>query len=154
MYSKQTFYVGGRHKSTTVDIFGYEKRNPERKKNMVVWKGKVIICGRNKSHFLLSNWINILNLNPNRTKEKIFKNLQNCKNNHFSTMSTFSWYDLKNKGSLPKILNLFPNSKCECQKQITFASNQCQLEGARFKSTMKKHFKVVKNRGICLLSQQ
>ena len=32
------------------------------------------------------------------------------------------------------------NSKCKCQKQITFSPNQFQLEGAGFKSTMKKIF--------------
>ena len=33
------------------------------------------------------------------------------------------------------------NSKCNCQKQITFSPRQFQWEGAGFKYTMKKIFK-------------
>ena len=45
---KQTYCVGGRHKSTTVDIIEYEKRYPKTNKIVKIKKGKCDICGRSK----------------------------------------------------------------------------------------------------------
>ena len=44
----------------------------------------------------------------------------NCKYNHSSPMSTFSWCDLNNKGNLFKVHDMCPNPKCKGQKRITF----------------------------------
>ena len=49
MSSNQTYCMGGRHYSQTVNQNVYEKRNLETKKLVKVIKGKCAICGRNKS---------------------------------------------------------------------------------------------------------
>ena len=49
MDSYQIYCVGGRHKSTFIDIIEYEKRNPKTNEIVQIKKGKCDICGRNKS---------------------------------------------------------------------------------------------------------
>ena len=44
----KTWCVGGRHCSNTNNITQYEKRNPETKKLVKLFKGCSSICGRNK----------------------------------------------------------------------------------------------------------
>ena len=53
-------------------------------------------------------------------------------------MSNLSLCDLNNHGSLLKVHDMSPNTKCKGQKQLTFTPNQFQLEGAWFKNTKKK----------------
>ena len=49
MKSNQTFCLGGRHYSQTVNKVGYEKMNPKTEKLVEVIKEKCSICGCNKS---------------------------------------------------------------------------------------------------------
>ena len=56
-------------------------------------------------------------------------------------MSNSAWCDLNKNCTVLKLHDMCHNPKCKCQKQITFSSNQFQLEGAGFKNTMKKIFK-------------
>ena len=56
-------------------------------------------------------------------------------------MSNSAWCDLNKNCTVLKLHDMCHNPKCKCQKMITFSSNQLQLEGAGFKSTMKKIFK-------------
>ena len=63
------------------------------------------------------------------------------KNKHCSAMPTSAWCDLNSKGDTLKIHDICHNPKGKCQKQNTFAPKQLQLEGARFKNTMKKIFR-------------
>ena len=63
------------------------------------------------------------------------------KNKHCSSMSSNAWCDLKIKDDILKLHDKCPNSKCNCQKVITFTPNQFQLEGNGFKNTIKKIFK-------------
>ena len=60
---------------------------------------------------------------------------------HRSAMSNSAWCDLNKKCTVLKLHDMCYNPKCKSQKQITFSSNQFQLEGAGFKNTMKKIFK-------------
>ena len=53
MDTKQTYCVGGRHKSNTIHKIEHEKRNPKTGKIVKIKKGKCDICGRAKSKFLL-----------------------------------------------------------------------------------------------------
>ena len=49
MDSKQTYCVGGQHKSKAFDIIEYEKVNPKINKIVKGRKGKCDICGSSKS---------------------------------------------------------------------------------------------------------
>ena len=60
---------------------------------------------------------------------------------HCSAISNSAWCDLNKNCTVLKLHDFCHNPKCKCQKQITFSPNQFQLEGAGFKSTMKKIFK-------------
>ena len=64
-----------------------------------------------------------------------------CTHGHRSAMSNSAWCDLNKNCTVLKLHDMCHNPKCKCQKQITFTPNQFQLEGAGFKSTMKKLFK-------------
>ena len=46
---KQTYCLGGRRYSNTINQNVYEKLNPKSKKIIKVLKGKCSFCGRNKS---------------------------------------------------------------------------------------------------------
>ena len=54
------------------------------------------------------------------TKEEDFFKRGKGKNNHCSSMSNSACCDLKSEGSLLKLHDQCPNSKCNCQKIITF----------------------------------
>ena len=56
-------------------------------------------------------------------------------------MSNSARCDSNKKCTVLKLHDMCHNPKCRCQKQITFSPNQFQLEGAGFKSTMKRIFK-------------
>ena len=49
MNSKQSYCLGGRHFSLTLNQNVYEKVNPRTKKLVEIIKGTCSICGRNKS---------------------------------------------------------------------------------------------------------
>ena len=51
-------------------------------------------------------------------------------------MSNSAWCDLNKNCTVLKLHDMCP--KCKCQKQITFCTNQFQLEGSSFKNTLKK----------------
>ena len=46
---KQTYCLGGRHYSKTINIFKYKKVHPRTEKLVKVIKGNCSNCGRNKS---------------------------------------------------------------------------------------------------------
>ena len=48
--------------------------------------------------------------------------------------SVSTWCDLKNREDVLKLPDNCFNSKCNCQKQITFNPKQFELEGSGFKS--------------------
>ena len=50
MNSNESYCLGGRHYSQTVDKNIFEKFNPRTKKLAKIIKGNCDICGRNKSH--------------------------------------------------------------------------------------------------------
>ena len=56
-------------------------------------------------------------------------------------MSRSAWCDLISKGNILKLHDKCPNSKCICQKVITFTPHQYMLESNGFENTMKKIFK-------------
>ena len=64
-----------------------------------------------------------------------------CSHGHISAMSNSASCDLNKSCTVLKLQIMCHNSKCKCQKQITFSPNQFQLEGAGFRNTMKKIFK-------------
>ena len=76
------------------------------------------------------------------TKAEDFIKRGKCKNNHCSSMSTSAWCDLNKNCTVLKLHGMCYNPKCKCHKHITFTPKQFQLEGAGFKNTMKKIFKV------------
>ena len=51
MNSKQSYCLGGRHSSKTINENVYEKVNPKTIKLVKIIKGKSGVCGRNKSQF-------------------------------------------------------------------------------------------------------
>ena len=55
-------------------------------------------------------------------------------------MPISAWCDLTNKGNLLKIHDKSPNSKCKCQKTITFTPHQNMLQGGSIKSKLQKTF--------------
>ena len=73
------------------------------------------------------------------TREDFIKNAKRT-HGHRSTMSNSAWCDLNKKCTVLKWHDMCHNPKCKCQKQITFSPKQFQLEGGRFKKTMKKIF--------------
>ena len=75
------------------------------------------------------------------TKGEDFIRNAKCKHGHRSAMSNSAWCDLNEDCTVLKLHDMCHNSKCNCQKQITFSPRQFQLEGAGFKNTMKKFFK-------------
>ena len=48
----QTYYVGGRHYSETINKIIYEKINPRTNKVVKIIRGECSICSRNKSQIL------------------------------------------------------------------------------------------------------
>ena len=54
-------------------------------------------------------------------------------------MSNSAWCDLNSEGEVLKLHDICPNSKCNCQKQLT--PRHLHLEGNGFKSKLMKIFK-------------
>ena len=68
-------------------------------------------------------------------------------------MSNSAWCDLNIKGDILKLHDFCRNTRCKCQKQITFTPHQFQFGGAPFKNTMKdKHWKGLKKCGTISLN--
>ena len=49
--------------------------------------------------------------------------------------------DLKSEGDISKRHDMCPNTKCNCQKHISFNKHEFQLESTGFKNTMKNSFR-------------
>ena len=64
-----------------------------------------------------------------------------CGKNQCSYMSNSAWTDLNSKGNILKLHDKCPNSKCGCQKIITFTPHQYMFEGGSIKNTQQKIFK-------------
>ena len=73
--------------------------------------------------------------------ENFVKNAK-CTHGHRSAMSNSAWCDLNKNCTVLKLHDMCHNPKTNCQKQITFNPKKFQLEGAGFKNTMKRLFKV------------
>ena len=56
-------------------------------------------------------------------------------------MANSAWCGLNSKGDILKKHDICPNSKCKCQKQLTFNKKQFELEGAGFKKRLQSFFK-------------
>ena len=56
-------------------------------------------------------------------------------------MSNSAWCDLNKNCTDLKLHDMCYNPNCKCQKQISVSSEQFQLDGNGFKSTLKKIFK-------------
>ena len=68
-----------------------------------------------------------------------------CSHGHRSAMSNSAWCDLNKNCTVLKLHDMCHNPKCKCQKQITFAPNQFQLEGGSIKSKLKSIFRGTKS---------
>ena len=55
-------------------------------------------------------------------------------------MSNSAWNDLNSKCNILKLHDKCPNSKCGCQKIITFTPHQYMVEGGSIKSKLQKVF--------------
>ena len=60
------------------------------------------------------------------TREQDFEKKAKFKHKHCSSLSLSPWCDLNSNGSLLKLQDKWPISKCNCQKQVTFTSKQIQ----------------------------
>ena len=56
-------------------------------------------------------------------------------------MSNSAWNDLNSKCNILKLHDKCPNSKCGCQKIITFTPHQYMVEGGSIKSKLQKFFR-------------
>ena len=75
------------------------------------------------------------------TKGEDFIRNAKCKHGHRSAMSNSAWCDLNKDCTVLKLHDMCHNSKCNCQKQITFSPRQFQLEGGSIKNKLKSIFK-------------
>ena len=75
------------------------------------------------------------------TRGESFVKKAKCTHGHRSAMSSSAWCDSNENCTVLTLHDMCHNPKCNCQKQITFSPRQFQLEGNRFKNTMKKVFK-------------
>ena len=64
-----------------------------------------------------------------------------CKKKHCSILSNSAWTDSNSQGNILKLHDKCPNSKCGCQKIITFAPHQYMLEEGSIKSKFHKIYK-------------
>ena len=56
-------------------------------------------------------------------------------------MSSSTCCDLNSKEDTPKLHDICPNFKSECEKQVNYTPNYFQLEGAGYKNKSQKNFK-------------
>ena len=75
--------------------------------------------------------------------EDFFKNAK-FSHGHRSAMSNSAWCDLNNNCTVLKLHDMCHNRKCKCQKQITFAPKQFQLEDGSIKNKLQKIFRGTK----------
>ena len=74
-----------------------------------------------------------------------------CKNIHCSSISNSAWCDLNSKGDILKLHDECPNTKCNCQKIVTFTPHQYMLEGVSIKRKLQKFFRGTQTAGNKLL---
>ena len=74
------------------------------------------------------------------TRPESFMKRGKCSKNHCSSMSNQAWTDLNSQGNILKLHDKCPNSKCGCQKIITFTPHQYMLEGGSIQSKLHKIF--------------
>ena len=67
------------------------------------------------------------------TRAEIIFKYAKCKHGHRSAMSNSAWFDLNKECTVLKVHDMCYNTKCNCQKQITFTPKQFQLEGGSIK---------------------
>ena len=72
------------------------------------------------------------------TKGTDFVKSAKCTHGHRSAMSNSAWCDLNKICTVLKLHDMRQNTKCNCQKQITFTPKQVQLEGDSIKSKLQK----------------
>ena len=77
------------------------------------------------------------------TREEFIKNAK-CTHGHRSAMSNSAWCDLNKNCTVLKLHDMCHNTKCKCQKQITFSPKQFQLEGGSVKSKLNSIFRGTK----------
>ena len=76
------------------------------------------------------------------TRGENFVKKAKCTHGQRSAMSNIAWCDLNKNCTVLKLHDMCHNPKCKCQKQITFAPQQFQLEGGSIKSKLQKIFRV------------
>ena len=128
---EQTYCLGGRHYSNTINLSQYEKVNPKTKKFVKIIRRTCSICGRDNSQIFTKQM----------TNGQVFIKGAKCKNNHHSSMSDSALTDLNSKGNILKLHEKCPNSNCGCQKILTFTPHQYMLEGGSIKSKLQKVFR-------------
>ena len=128
MNSNQSYCLGGRHYSQTVNKNIFEKVNPKTKKLVKNIKGRCSIYGKNKSQICTKQM----------TRGENFLKIAQCEHGHRSTMSNSAWCDLKTDCTVLKLHDIYHNPKCNCQKKITFTPKQFQLAGGSIKSKLRK----------------
>ena len=152
MHSKKWCF-GGRHYSTTSDIFEYEETNPKTNEIVQVRNLNCDVSGRSNSKISTKSMVN-KQTKTKLTKGEKLQKFAKCKNNVSSPMSELSWCDFYNNGNQLRTQDVCPNPRCKCQKQITFTPNQFQLEGAGYKNTKQKVLKGIQKAWIFFLSDQ
>ena len=75
------------------------------------------------------------------TKGEDFIKNAKCTHGHRSAMSKSAWCDLNYNCTVLKLHDMCNNTKCRCQKQITFTPKQFELEGGSIRSKVKSLFK-------------
>ena len=127
----QSYCLGGRQYSNTINQNVYEKKNPRTNKIVKIVKGSCSICGRNKSQIFTENM----------TRGESFVKNAKCAHGHRSAMSNSACCDLNINCTVLKLHDMCHNSKCNCQKQITFTPKQYMLESGSKKRKLQKTFR-------------
>ena len=124
------YCVGGRHKSGTFDTIEYQKLNPKTRKVVRVKNVKSGICGCSKSKISTKQM----------PKGNDFEKKGNCTNGKCLPLSNSAWWENKD-GTILKLHDLCPNTKCKGQNQLTLNPRQFHLEGFGFLIMFRKEFK-------------
>ena len=131
MNSNQSYCLGGRPFSQTVNKCFFEKENPKTKILVKIVKGTCSICEGAKSQVFTKYM----------TRAENFIKIAKCKHGHRSAMSNSAWCGLNKTCTVLKLHDMCHNPKSNCQKQNTFTPKQYKLEGGSIKSKLQKIFK-------------
>ena len=101
MNSKNSYCLGERHFSQTINQNGCKKIKPKTKKLVNFAKRKCNICGRNKSP-VFTKWMN---------EGQDFEKRTKCKHGHCTTLSNATRSNLNSKVFILKLLDKCPNSR-------------------------------------------